>query len=153
MYGKLQYYRNMTSEEFIELVGQAWDSMPDSIASSIENVALIVEDEPDALVRREESLGEDETLLGLYRGVPLIERGGEYGVGPTLPDTITLYRLPIEDMAQLSDSTASPEDYVASVHAVITETLWHEVGHYLGLSEEEVEERENEGSNVFRSAS
>ena len=67
-----------------------------AIPRAHKNVAVLVEWEPDARTRREEELSEDETLLGLYRGVPNTARGSEYGVGATLPDTITLFQRPIE---------------------------------------------------------
>ena len=60
----------------------------------------MVEDEPSEEVRKLEGLGDDETLLGYYQGIPLAARGDHYGVGVTMPDTITIYKLPILEAAK-----------------------------------------------------
>ncbi len=73
-----------------------------------------------------------DTLLGLYQGTPLTERAWAHG--NVLPDKITLYQHPIEDASDDDDD----------VVMAITETLIHEIGHYFGLSEEEIERIEDE---------
>ena len=103
--------------------------------AQVANVAILLEDEPSDELRQEEGLAEDETLLGLYQGIPLTERGSEYGVGETLPDTITLYKNPIRAEASETDG---------DVARVLRETLWHELGHYFGLDEDAVRTREKE---------
>jgi predicted Zn-dependent protease with MMP-like domain len=136
--------------EFKALAEAVWLEMPEKFKERIRNVALLVEDEPDAIVRREEDLKHGETLLGLYRGVPNTVRGSEYGVGGTLPDTITLYRLPILDEAQeLTDTNTN--EFPKVVKQVVEDTIWHEVGHYFGFDEEPLQHRENEGTNRFES--
>lgn len=141
-------------ERFRELVGEAWDQVPEQWKNNVENVALLVEDEPSIKTREEEQLGPHDTLLGLYHGVPNTVRGEGYGVGSTIPDTITLYRLPILEEAQHHmreepDAAHTPELFEMIVRTVIQETLWHEIGHYFGLSEGEIDEREEEGTNQF----
>lgn len=133
----------MDEETFRALAAKEWAAIPERFALLVENVALIVEDEPDARTREEEGLGEGETLLGLYRGIPRTERGSEYGVGMTLPDTVTLYRLPILEAAGSTDPEA--------VAAEIRDTIWHEVGHYFGFDEPSIGKREDEGTNRFSS--
>jgi predicted Zn-dependent protease with MMP-like domain len=136
--------------EFKALAEAVWLEMPEKFKERIRNVALLVEDEPDAVVRREEDLKQGETLLGLYRGVPNTVRGSEYGVGGTLPDTITLYRLPILDEAQeLTDTNTN--EFPKVVKQVVEDTIWHEVGHYFGFDEEPLQHREDEGTNRFES--
>ncbi len=71
-----------------------------------------------------------ETLFGLYQGTPLTERAAGYG--NALPDRITLYQFPIEDDCETDDEIVQ----------CIGETLIHELGHYFGLSEDEIEEIE-----------
>ncbi|HEX5774516.1 MAG TPA: metallopeptidase family protein [Candidatus Paceibacterota bacterium] len=134
----------MSESEFEMIATEEWERMPARFAREVKNVALLIEDEPSAAVREAEGLGEGETLLGLYQGVPLIERGSEYGVGGTLPDTITLYRLPLLEEAEAMDRTLRD-----AVRIVVRETLWHELGHYFGMTETEVREREDEGTNAF----
>ncbi len=138
----------MTEEAFRTIVEKVWEAVPEKFKGRIDNVALLIEDEPNAEVREREGLMEGETLLGLYHGIPQSEHGELYGVGVTLPDTITLYRLPIleeaEDLSQ--ERNLSFED---AVHEAVKETVWHEVGHYFGLHEHEVQEREGKGTNHF----
>ena len=141
-------------DKFRELVSEAWDHVPVQWSEHIKNVALLIEDEPSVEVREEEQLGPDDTLLGLYHGVPNTVRGEGYGVGSTLPDTITLYRLPIlleaqHHLREELDSIHTPEQFEMVVRTVIQETLWHEIGHYFGLSEGKIDEREREGTNQF----
>ncbi len=139
----------MEEEAFIALVQAEWDAMPEKYKAHVENVALLVEDEPSAELRAEEGLEEGETLLGHYHGIPNTERGSEYGVGATLPDTITLYRLPILDEAQeLTDDHTN--EFKKNVTKVVRETLWHEIGHYFGFDEEPINKREAEGTNHFK---
>jgi len=129
----------MTREEFEKLVEEGFLLIPEKFRARIRNVALLVEDEPSEEIRKQEGLDEGETLLGLYQGIPNTARGDTYGVGPTLPDTITLYKLPIEEAAH--------EDAL-DVRTVIAETIWHEYAHYFGMEEDEVrfrEEQKNRG--------
>ena len=110
-------------------------ALPVTYRERIQNVAILLEDEPTEEVRMREELGEGETLLGLYHGIPLSLRGEGYGVGATLPDTITLYKNPILEEAHETDGDVS---------RVVRETIWHEFGHYFGLEEDEVRHREQQ---------
>lgn len=120
----------MTSEEFEKLAHEGFLLIPEKFRDRIRNVALLVEDEPSEEVCRQEGLGKDETLLGLYQGIPATARGDTYGVGPTFPDTITLFQQPIEEAAM--------EDK-KDIRTVIAETIWHEYAHYFGMDEKEVQ--------------
>jgi len=124
----------MTREAFEQLVEEGFLLLPEKFRAKIRNVALLVEDEPSEEVRAQEGLEGEETLLGLYQGIPNTARGDSYGVGPTLPDTITLYQAPIEEAAR-----EDGED----VRKVIAETIWHEYAHYFGMDEDEVRLRED----------
>jgi predicted Zn-dependent protease with MMP-like domain len=94
------------------------------------NIAIVVEDHPSRQQLRDVGVDPPDTLLGLYEGTPLTERGWAHG--NSLPDKITLFQHPLED---------SSED-LSDVVVAIGETLIHEIGHYFGLSEEEIEEIE-----------
>lgn len=137
----------MERQAFEDLVYGMWERVPSPFKERIVNVALLVEDAPTEEELREEGI-EEGTLLGLYRGIPNTERGEGYGVGMTLPDTITLYRLPI--LEEAAADTREGESAEEAIRRVAAETLWHEVGHYFGLSEEEIHEREDEGTNAFK---
>lgn len=123
----------MPRDEFEKLVAKGFEQLPQWVREKIKNVALLIEDEPRVEERKEQGLDEDETLLGLYKGIPLSERGESYGIGMVMPDTITLYQLPIEEAAE--------EDGVP-VERVVTETIWHEFAHHFGMNEQEVRDRE-----------
>lgn len=123
----------MQRVEFEKLVAEGFERLPQWVREKIKNVALLVEDEPSEEDRMAEGLSDDETLLGLYKGIPLSERGEMYGVGATMPDTITLYQVPIED--------AAAEDN-KDVRDVVAETIWHEFAHHFGMGEGEVRSRE-----------
>ena len=98
----------------------------------MKNLALVVEDEPSLALLEEMEIEPPDSLYGLYQGTPLTERSWPWG--NQLPDRITLFQKPIEE-----DSEVGDED---EIRAVIGETLIHEVGHYFGLSEEQIEEIE-----------
>ena len=123
----------MNKEQFEQLVVKGFDTLPEWVQKKISNVAILIEDEPSQEERKVQGLPANETLLGLYKGVPLSERGDFYGVGMTLPDTITLYQFPIE--------IAAREDGLP-VEQVIADTIWHEFAHHFGMNEHEVRERE-----------
>lgn len=125
----------MPREEFEKLVEEGYMQIPEKFREQIKNVAILVEDEPSQKLRREQKLRPDETLLGFYHGIPRTSRGHDYGVGMTLPDTITLFQVPIEAGAE-----GDPE----KIKKVVADTIWHEVGHYFGLDEEAVRHREHE---------
>jgi predicted Zn-dependent protease with MMP-like domain len=117
----------VTRAEFEQLVDEAVMLIPKRFRREMKNLALVVEDEPSPDLLREMEVEPPDSLYGLYQGTPLTERG--WGDGNMLPDTITLFRRPIESDCQDKDE----------VRAAIGETLIHEVGHYFGLSEAEIE--------------
>ena len=105
-------------DAFEEMVVDALDSLPSWVQSAVAEIAVLVEDEQDESERRPGTL-----LLGLYRGVP---RTSHYGRAPgTLPDTITLYRVPIVEVCSSIDE----------VPGKVRRVLGHEVGHAMGLSD------------------
>ena len=123
----------MEKQEFESLIEDGFALLPEWVRKKIKNVAILVEDEPSREIRKQEHLADDETLLGLYQGIPLSARGENYGVGMTMPDTITLYQKPIEEAAE--------EDGI-EIKKVIADTIWHEFAHHFGMDEKEVQKRE-----------
>jgi predicted Zn-dependent protease with MMP-like domain len=112
---------------FEKLVADALAGLPRRFRGAMKNLAIIVEDEPSAALLHEMDIEPPDTLLGLYQGTPLTERGWDYG--NALPDRILIFQGPHERDA------GDEDDLVVS----IGETLIHEIGHYFGLSEEEIE--------------
>ncbi len=108
---------SFTDEEFDALVEAAIDSIPEKFLDELDNVIFAVEDEPD-----------DGETLGWYDGVSLLDRGGSYGAVSDYPDCITIFKGPHE---RLSDD----RDVIAEE---IRKTVVHEVGHYFGMTEEQV---------------
>src|SRR5687768_9552958 len=122
--------RCMTRDAFEQLVAEALKLIPRRFQREMKNLALVVELEPTAELLAEMEIEPPDSLYGLYQGTPLPER--TWGYGNALPDRITIFQRPIEEDCEDEDE----------IRAVIGETLIHEVGHYFGLSEEEIEEIE-----------
>ncbi|MSO46365.1 MAG: metallopeptidase family protein [Acidobacteria bacterium] len=116
--------------EFERLVREAVGLIPRRFREEMRNLALVVETEPAPELLEEMEIEPPDSLYGLYQGTPLTERTWDFG--NNLPDRITLYQGPIEEDCEDEDE----------IREVIGETLIHEVGHYFGLSEEEIEEIE-----------
>ncbi len=119
--------------KFEKIVAAAYDKLPEWVRLQMNNIALTIEDFVDSETVEKMKLDSYMDLLGLYKGVPLTDR--ENAAGISFPDTITLYRMPILDEADVSGKT---------VEQVVFETLWHEVAHHFGLTESQVEARERE---------
>jgi predicted Zn-dependent protease with MMP-like domain len=120
----------MDRARFERLVADALAGIPQRFRDAMTNLAIVVEDEPDRELLREMEVEPPDTLFGLYQGTPLTERRWDYG--NALPDRILLFQGPHEREADDED------DLVAS----IGETLIHEIGHYFGMSEDQIEEIE-----------
>jgi predicted Zn-dependent protease with MMP-like domain len=114
-------------ERFEKLVAEALGSIPRRFRDAMSNIAIVVEGEPEPALLDEMEVEPGGTLLGLYQGTPLTERRWDYG--NTLPDRIMLFQGPLERESDDED------DLVVA----IGETLIHEIGHYFGLSEDEIE--------------
>ena len=124
----------MTRESFRELVEEAIDTIPRRFAREVKNLAIVIEDEPSAeLLEEMEMDPEEDILLGLYQGTPLPDRS-MFGYGNELPDRITLFQQSIED-----DCDGDEDEIIVA----IGETLIHELGHYFGMTEEQLMEIEH----------
>ena len=117
-------------EEFQYYIDKALQEMPQEFRDRMDNVNIFVEDypSPEQVIKfrlRQERI----TLLGLYEGIPQ-NRRGRYGIGGAVPDKITLFRLPILAHARTKEELVKQ----------IKDTLYHEIGHHFGLSEQEIHE-------------
>lgn len=108
----------MSREEFEDLVDRAMESVPEEFWDMVDNLAVIVEDDPPA---------DQPGLLGLYEGVPLTERGDYAGV---LPDRVFVYRNPTLRICE------TPEQVAEEVEV----TVVHEIAHFFGIDDERLEE-------------
>ena len=109
----------ISDDAFDQAVNDALDQVPDEFWALLDNVAVLVEDDPP---------DDDPDLLGVYDGVPLTERDSNYDFVP--PDRIVLYRNPLKAMAA---TTTELVDEIAV-------TVVHEIGHYFGIDDDQLEE-------------
>lgn len=119
-------------ETFRQLVEEALTLIPEDFRDALSNVAIVVEDHPTPGQLAEVGVEPPDTLFGLYEGTPLTER--QWAHGNTLPDKVTLFQAPIEEECDDADQ----------VVVAVGETLIHEIGHYFGLSEDEIEAIEDQ---------
>ena len=117
----------MDRGKFEALVDQAVQLLPAEFRDRLQNVAILVEDEPSAEQLEDMEIPEDETLFGLYEGTPLTERGFD---SPLHPDRIWIFQGPIEDACGTDDE----------IREEIKITIVHEVAHFFGLDDEYLEE-------------
>jgi predicted Zn-dependent protease with MMP-like domain len=113
----------MERQKFEWLVARAVESLPEEFRTKLENIDVIVEEQPTPKQLSEAGLKRGEILLGLYQGVPLTRRGGHYGM--VLPDKITIFQKPIE--------TRCKDD--AEVKAEIMRVVQHEIAHHFGIGD------------------
>lgn len=113
----------MDRATFQRLVAQAVDSLPEEFHARLENIAVVVEDWPSKVHLADTGLKRGETLLGLYEGVPLTERGSHYGLVP--PDKITVFQKPIEALYR----------HDTEVIAEIQRVVRHEIAHHFGIGD------------------
>ncbi len=113
----------LTREQFEDIVREALESLPKEFLSRLENVVVMVEDEPSREQLDSNGLGGSDTLLGLYEGVPLTER---HGYNMALPDRITIFQKPLE--ADCDDK----DELISAVQS----TVIHEVAHFFGISDD-----------------
>ncbi len=115
----------MIEADFEALVQRLLTSLPVRYRRYLDNVAILVADEPSPAQARKAGLRQGSLLLGLYEGVPRVAREGR---PVAFPDTITLFRRALETIAPTP----------AALIREIRRTLIHEIGHHLGLNEQRV---------------
>ena len=118
----------MDRERFEELVDKAVKSLPAEFLDHLDNVDVLVADQPTASQLRKSRLKSNQTLLGLYEGVPQTRRGMSYGM--VLPDKITIFQRTIE--AKCRDD----EEIIAEIEHVVK----HEIAHHFGISDARLRE-------------
>ncbi|CUS97933.1 metallopeptidase family protein [Candidatus Chrysopegis kryptomonas] len=117
----------MKREEFEKIVEETIESLPEEIKQKLDNVVFIVQDYPDS-DELKKTKASKYNLLGLYTGIPLSKRGTSYGMYPATPDRIFIFKANIERICRNEKELKTK----------IREVVLHEIGHYLGMSEEEV---------------
>ena len=119
---------NMERKAFESLVHESLQDLPAVFKEKLANVAIIVEDYPSQELLDRMGVPDDETLFGLYQGVPLTERG--YFDPPLHPDRVYIFQEPIED------ACSTPEEIKEEVRI----TVMHELAHFFGFDDDELDE-------------
>ncbi len=120
----------MEREEFDNLVEEALEQIPAKFTKLFENINVQVKDRAPQDVHKQTGISRHNLILGTYHGVPYKHRGPYYGNTP--PDVITIYQKSIEDICNSEEEVKNK----------IREVVLHEVGHYFGLKEKDLEDIE-----------
>ncbi|MFC1969094.1 metallopeptidase family protein [Chloroflexota bacterium] len=131
---RLKAFFGMDRERFESLVATAIDNLPEEFFTRLENVDIVVSDHPTRSQMKSTGLDHNETLLGLYEGVPQTKRGSHYGL--VLPDIITIFQKPIEAMCRNDDQIA----------VEIEKVIKHEIAHHFGISDARLRQIENDST-------
>jgi predicted Zn-dependent protease with MMP-like domain len=124
----------VSQAEFEEYINDGIAAIPPLYQKKLENIAFLTEDYPTPDQRVRLNLYPNETLFGLYEGVPLPQRSGMLKL---LPDKITIFKKPIE--------AASRDKH--EVKERVRHTIWHEVAHYYGLNHKRIHELDSKADN------
>lgn len=122
---------SVSDQEFDAIISRAMEELPQEYISRLNNVVVVYEDDPSPLQREKLKLRCDQSLFGLYEGIPMTKRGAGYNL--VLPDKITIFKNPI-----LSASTD-----LASFKKQVKHTLWHEIAHFYGLDHDRIHHLES----------
>lgn len=122
---------SISDEQFSDIISQVMDELPKEYIERLDNVLITYENHPTEEQREKLRLRCDQSLFGLYEGVPLTKRGAGYTF--VLPDKITIFK----------DSIISHSHDMASFREQVKRTLWHEIAHFYGLNHERIHELEN----------
>lgn len=117
-----------TPEEFEQLVVEALDKLPDYFQQKLQNIEVVVADWPTPAELQAVGLKPGQLLFGLYQGIPLTRRSSHYGL--VLPDKITIYRLPIEQVCRTREQVIQR----------VQHTVQHEIAHHFGISDDRLRE-------------
>jgi predicted Zn-dependent protease with MMP-like domain len=118
----------METQQFEQLVARAIESLPEEIRERLENIDVVVDEVPTREQLRSSGLSRNETLLGLYEGVPLTNR--THGYGFVMPDKITIFQRPIEASCRNE----------AQITSKIQQVVRHEIAHHFGIDDNRLEE-------------
>lgn len=129
----------ISDEQFDAIISRAMDELPQDYIKGLENVVIVYADEPNQYQAPKAGTKQGGLLLGLYEGIPLTKRGGNYTF--VLPDKITLFK---HALLTISHDEAGFFEHVKR-------TLWHEIAHYYGLDHERIHFLEQQSRNTGHS--
>ena len=125
---------NISDDQFATILTEAMDELPDKYLRSLDNVAVVYEDDPTPAQREQMKLRHNQTLFGLYQGIPQTARGAGYNL--VLPDKITIFKNPLLHVSR----------NMAELKAHVKHTLWHEIAHHFGLDHDRIHKLEDKNS-------
>ncbi len=118
----------LSEEEFDAIVKKALRRVPAEIGQHLDNIIISVRKRPSKKLLREMDVSEDDTLFGVFEGIPLIERS--VTSPPLFPDSILLFQEPLEAACET----------IEQLEEEIEVTVVHEIAHFVGMSEERLAE-------------
>jgi len=119
----------MERKEFEKLVNEAIKTIPKKFLEKLENIDIVIENTPTPYQLRKLKARKNSIIFGLYEGIPKTKR---WHYAQALPDKITIFKEPIERIAQSEDE----------MKEIIKNTVWHEIAHHFGMSEKRIKEAE-----------
>lgn len=122
---------DLTDEQFDALITRAMDELPQEYIKGLDNVAIVMADDPTFEQVEKMKIRDGVVLLGLYEGIPLTQRGNGYTF--VLPDKITLFKNSILRVVHNDDE----------LFGQIKRTLWHEIAHFYGLNHKQMDDLQN----------
>jgi len=125
----------MKIEHFEKLVKEGISAIPKKFLEKLDNVDIVIEEEPTRAQLKKLRIGNGYSLFGLYEGIPKTKRW-EYG--QVLPDKITIFKNPIEELARSEEE----------IRKIVKDTVWHEIAHHFGMDEKKVREAESRRNSV-----
>lgn len=117
---------SINDEAFEKLISEVMDELPQQYIEGLKNLAIVYADEPDQAQRADLSLRCDQTLFGLYQGIPRTQRGITYNM--VLPDKITIFKKPM----------LTRSENMTDLRKHVKHTLWHEIAHHYGLDHDRI---------------
>jgi len=129
----------MDREKFEKLVNEAIKTIPKKFLEKLDNIDIVIEDTPAPYQLKKLKARKGSIIFGLYEGIPKTKR---WNYGQVLPDKITIFKKPIERIAQSEEK----------MKEIIKNTVWHEIAHHFGMDEKRIREAETTlGKRIYGS--
>jgi len=122
--------QKLNRRKFEKIVKKGIKAIPERFLQKLNNMAIVIGDEPTPAQKKKLNIRSNWTLFGLYEGIPQLSRGANYSA--VLPDKITIFQKPIEAAARDEEN----------IKEIVKNTVWHEIAHHFGMNEVQVRQAE-----------
>jgi len=122
--------QKLNRRKFEKIVKMGIKAIPERFLQKLNNMAIVIGDEPTPAQKKKLNIRSNWTLFGLYEGIPQLSRGANYSAA--LPDKITIFQKPIEAAARDEEN----------IKEIVKNTVWHEIAHHFGMNEVQVRQAE-----------